>query len=48
MACSKEGIITIGYIRKRKGYYTCEHLPFVTEAIVAWMPLSPKYEEVSE
>ena len=48
MACNKDGLITIGYIRKREGYYTCEHLPFVTEDIVAWQPLPEPYKEVSE
>lgn len=44
MACNKDGLITIGYIRKREGYYTCEHLPFVTEDIIAWQPLPPAWK----
>lgn len=43
MACNKDGVIVIGYLKQKLGYMSCEHLPFVTEDILAWQPLPTPY-----
>lgn len=45
IACDNDGIIVTGYIKKRIGYYVCEHLPFITEDIIAWRSLPEPYKE---
>lgn len=45
IACSKEGIIVMGYIKQGINRVICSNLPFVTYDIVAWKPLDEPWKE---